>query len=390
VILLQLSLYFGMLSLLAFGGMPAVMPEMQRVVVETQGWATPLEFVQLFAIAQAAPGPNVLIVSLIGWKAAGLPGAIVALLAACLPAGVLAWWVAGLWERFKDSPWRAAIQKAIAPLVVGLTLSGGYVLCTPSTPDPRLWAIAAVSATVMVMTKINPLWMLGVGGLVGGLLLGGCASTPQPNYEAIVASADRSAADKQNDIRRKPAEMLKFIGVREGMVALDVSAAGGYTTELISRAVGPSGRVYGQTRAPDPRQRLAARKRDNIVPIARPFEDPAPPGVALDLVTLMFNYHDFGHMGVDRAKLNASVFRALKPGGMYVIADHSGRPGTGISESNTLHRVEEAFVKKEVEAAGFRYVAEGGFLRNPKDPRDRETPEPPQPKDEFVLKFVKP
>ena len=390
MILLQLSLYFGMLSLLAFGGMPAVMPEMQRVVVEAQGWATPLEFVQLFAIAQAAPGPNVLIVSLIGWKAAGLPGAIVALLAACIPAGVLAWWVAGLWERFKDSPWRAAIQKAIAPLVVGLTLAGGYVLCTPSTPDPRLWAIAAASATVMVMTRINPLWMLGVGGLVGGLLLGGCASTQSPNYEAIVANPERSAADRQNDVRRKPVEMLKFIGVREGMVALDVSAAGGYTTELLARAVGPKGRVYGQTRAPDPRERLAARKRDNIVPIVRPFEDPAPPGVALDLVTLMFNYHDFGHMGVDRAKLNAAVFRALKPGGIYVVADHSGRAGTGISESKTLHRIEEAFLRKEVEAAGFRLVGEGGFLRNPKDPRDKETPDPPQPKDEFVLKFVKP
>lgn len=171
VILLQLAMYFGMLSLLAFGGMPAVMPEMQRIVVESQGWATPLEFVQLFAIAQAAPGPNVLIVSLIGWKAAGLPGAVVALLAACVPAGVLAWWIAGLWERFKDSPWRAAIQKAIAPLVVGLTLSGGYVLCTPSTPDPRLWAIAAVSATAMVMTRLNPLWLLATGGVVGGLLL---------------------------------------------------------------------------------------------------------------------------------------------------------------------------------------------------------------------------
>ena len=388
MIFLQIAMYFGMLSFLAFGGVPSVMPEMQRIVVESQGWATPMEFVQLFAIAQAAPGPNILIVSLLGWKAAGLPGALVALLAACIPSGILAWWIAGLWERFKDSPWRAAIQKAIAPVVVGLILSGGYVLCTPSTPDLRLWAIAAASATVMVMTKLNPLWILGVGGLVGGLLLGGCASTP--NYQAIVASPERSAADRQNDERRKPAETLAFIGVREGMVALDVSAGGGYTTELLSRAVGPTGRVYGQTRAPDPRERLAQRKRDNIIPVVRPFEDPAPPGVALDLVTLMFNYHDFGHMGIDRARTNAAIFRALKPGGLYVIADHSGRPGTGISESKTLHRVEEAFVRKEVEAAGFRFVAEGGFLRNPQDPRDRETPEPPQPKDEFVLKFVKP
>ena len=110
--------------------------------------------------------------------------------------------------------------------------------------------------------------------------LAGCASTqPQglsrERIAAIVASPDRSAADRTNDVRRKPAETLAFIGVREGMVALDVSAAGGYTTELLARAVGPKGRVYGQTRAPDPRERLAQRKMNNIVPIVRPFENPA-------------------------------------------------------------------------------------------------------------------
>jgi predicted methyltransferase len=93
---------------------------------------------------------------------------------------------------------------------------------------------------------------------------------------------------------------------------------------------------------------------------------------------------------VDRARLNRAVFAALKPGGLYVIADHSGRPGTGISESGTLHRIEEAFVRREVEAAGFKLLEEGQFLRNSSDARDRNTPEPPMPKDEFVLKFVKP
>jgi predicted methyltransferase len=104
----------------------------------------------------------------------------------------------------------------------------------------------------------------------------------------------------------------------------------------------------------------------------------------------MFNYHDLGHMGVDRAAMNRAVFGVIKPGGIYVIADHSGRPGTGISEAGTLHRIEEAFLRQEVEAAGFKLLAEGNFLRNPNDPRDRNTPDPPQPKDEFVLKFVKP
>ncbi|MDB5894490.1 MAG: putative methyltransferase [Rhodoferax sp.] len=243
----------------------------------------------------------------------------------------------------------------------------------------------------------------------------------------IVASPDRSEADRRNDVRRKPREMLAFIGVRPGMTALDLSAAGGYTTELIARATGPSGRVYGQSPARPPASRpaqpegssapatmgapppvagagpkpspvaLAERAMNpnaaNIVAVVRPFESPVPPELAsngLDLVTLMFNYHDFGHMGVDRAAVNRAVFAALKPGGLYVIADHAGRAGTGISESGTLHRIEEKFLRTEVEQAGFRLVAEGDFMRNPADPRDRNTPEPPQPKDEFVLKFVKP
>ncbi len=236
----------------------------------------------------------------------------------------------------------------------------------------------------------------------------------------IVAAADRTDADRANDLRRKPAEMLAFIGIRPGMVALDLSAGGGYTSELLARSTGPTGRVYAQapprvarpaTAEPEgaaapvvapasaaarpPPAGLAARTKrvDNIVVVVQPFEDPVPAERAsngLDLVTLMFNYHDLGHMGVDRARMNRAVFAALKPGGLYVIADHSGRPGTGISEAGTLHRVEEAFLRQEVESAGFRLAASGNFLRNPNDPRDRNTPDPPQPKDEFVLKFVKP
>ena len=130
-----------------------------------------------------------------------------------------------------------------------------------------------------------------------------------------------------------------------------------------------------------------------IVAVVQRFEDPVPAerqNQGLDLVTLMFNYHDLGHMGVDRAQMNRALFAALKPGGVYVIADHAGRPGTGISEAGTLHRIEEAFLIKEVESAGFKLQAQADFLRNPNDPRDRNTPNPPQPKDEFVLKFVRP
>lgn len=251
--------------------------------------------------------------------------------------------------------------------------------------------------------------------LASALLAAACASTPRApalsgeRVAAVVAAPDRSAADRTNDMRRKPVEMLTFVGVRPGMTVLDVSAGGGYTSELLARAVGPTGRVYGQSAPPRPdgagqtptlsRSAAAIAERTknpalaNLSATMRPFADPVPPELAdggLDLVTLMFNYHDFGSMGIDRAALNRALFRALKPGGVYVIADHAGRPGTGISESGTLHRVEEDFVVKEVTAAGFRLDARGDFLRNPNDPRDRETPEPAQPKDEFVLRFVKP
>ncbi len=169
--LVELALYFGLLSLIAFGGLPSVVPEMQRYVVDVKGWASASDFIQLFAIAQAAPGPNILFASLVGWKVAGIPGALVALAAICAPAAVIAWWVADLWEKYRDAPWRVALQRAISPLVVGLILSGGYVLATPAAPDWRLWLIAGASAWAMVATKRNPLWILAAGGALGAILL---------------------------------------------------------------------------------------------------------------------------------------------------------------------------------------------------------------------------
>ncbi len=169
--LLELGLYFSLLSLISVGGIPVVMPELQRLVVDVKGWLSPEEFIQAFAVGQAAPGPNVLIASLIGWKVAGIPGAVVALAAICGPAAVIAWWVSDLWERFKDTPWRRAIQKAIAPVVVALILSSGFVIATPGAPDWRLWLIAGSSAAAMLVSKLNPLWLLGGGGGLGFLLL---------------------------------------------------------------------------------------------------------------------------------------------------------------------------------------------------------------------------
>lgn len=168
--MLDLLLFFLLLSLLSVGGISAVMPEVQRVVVDVQGWATPEEFIQLFAIAQAAPGPNVLIVSLIGWKVHGLAGALVSLFAMCGPAAALSWWVSALWERFKDAQWRKNVQRGLAPLTVGLVLAGGYVLATPHGLDWKSALIAAGSAAGLVLTKVNPLWLLAGGGLLGALL----------------------------------------------------------------------------------------------------------------------------------------------------------------------------------------------------------------------------
>lgn len=169
--LVELALYFGVLSLMAVGGIQSVMPEMQRYVVDVKAWMTAADFIQLFAIGLAAPGPNILIASLIGWKIAGINGALVALAAMCGPAAVLAWWVAEIWERFKGSPWRAVAQRAMAPLVVGLILAGGYVLAMPGEPDWRMWLIAGSSAAAMFATRLNPLWIIAGGGLAGGLLL---------------------------------------------------------------------------------------------------------------------------------------------------------------------------------------------------------------------------
>src|SRR5438477_11627248 len=138
VTLIELGLYFALLSLLTFGGVTSVIPEMQRYIVDVRGWTTAADFMQLFAVAQAAPGPNVLIASLLGFRVAGFPGSLVALGAICAPAGVLAWWVSDLWDRFRDSPWRSAIQRALAPLVVGLIAAGGHIIATPAAPDSRL------------------------------------------------------------------------------------------------------------------------------------------------------------------------------------------------------------------------------------------------------------
>jgi predicted methyltransferase len=233
------------------------------------------------------------------------------------------------------------------------------------------------------------------------LALAACAGprpAPPPQYAAIVAAPDRSDADRETDKRRDPARLLAFTGVRPGMRVLDMGAGGGYSTELLARAAAPRGIVYAQD-APDASgrakerfdARMGAPAMSNVVRLARPFDDPLPPGVGdLDLITFFFFYHDTVLMPVDRARMNRALFAALKPGGVLVIADHSAKPGEGVSVAKSLHRIEEAALLKEVEAAGFRLADRGDFLRHPEDPRDAPVFRPKVPVDEFVLKFEKP
>jgi len=236
------------------------------------------------------------------------------------------------------------------------------------------------------------------------VLSAGCAGGPgvvAPDYAALVAAPDRSEADRLTDQRRKPDQLIAFTGARPGMKVLDMGAGGGYSTELLARAVAPGGTVYAQN--PPvlfelfPRIRGTYEKRaqgaamKNAVHVERPSEDPLPPGVGgLDLITIFFFYHDTVHLGVDRPRMNRRLFEALKPSGLLVLADHSARAGDGITVTKTLHRIEESVVRRELEAAGFRLVAEAGFLRNPGDPRDASVFKPKVPNDEFVLKFRKP
>jgi predicted methyltransferase len=228
------------------------------------------------------------------------------------------------------------------------------------------------------------------------VLLAGPA--PAQDYGAILAAPDRSAADKETDAKRHTDKLLPFLGVKTGMKVVDVSAGGGYTTELLARAVGPSGKVYAQEppgasgRGHDALEaRLKAPELKNVTVFTAPFDDPIPQGVKdLDIITLFYNYHDITFMPVDRTKMDKAMFDALKPGGILLLADHSAAAGTGTSVAKTLHRIDEATVKQELEAAGFKLVATADYLRNPDDKRDTLIFRSPVPVDAFVHKYQKP
>jgi predicted methyltransferase len=245
-----------------------------------------------------------------------------------------------------------------------------------------------------------PVPLRSVGGLAVAVLvaLAGCAATPsQQDAEqraiAVIASPLRTDQDRRMDASRNPAQFLPFTEVRPGMVALDVSAGGGYTSQLLALSVGPEGRLFAQRPAPGDAltKRLAERPQANFIPLYRPFEDPIPADAPkFDLITLVNNYHDIVNLPIDRATMNRRLFSALKPGGRFVIVDHSAKQGAGLSVTRTLHRIDRDAVVAEVTQAGFALDAEGQFLRNTADTREASSGDGQVNTDKFVLRFVKP
>jgi alanyl aminopeptidase len=225
-------------------------------------------------------------------------------------------------------------------------------------------------------------------------------------WKALVDASDRSEKDRALDPGRHAAEMLEFLDLKPGMKVADLGAAGGYTTELMARAVGPSGVVYMQN---DPswmpflKDAIAERMTHtaamkNVVRAEVPFGDAIPKEAKnLDEVVMNVIYHDIANMPVDRVRMNRLIFNALQPGGAYVVIDSSAKNGSGVSETATLHRIDEKVVKDEVEQAGFKLAAQGDFLRNPADTRDWNSSPGAAIKagkrgqgDRFALKFVRP
>ena len=163
----ELFVRFCLLSLMAVGGASATLPEMHRQIVELNGWMGSVEFATLYAITQAAPGPNVLIVSLIGWKLAGIWGAIVSTIGMCGPSSLLAFCVGKLWDRFSHSPWRKAIERGLAPITIGLILGSGCLLVQTAGRGWPIYALAGTSAVASYYSRMNPLWWLAIAAILG-------------------------------------------------------------------------------------------------------------------------------------------------------------------------------------------------------------------------------
>jgi chromate transporter len=166
-ILWTLAGHFALLSLFAIGGANAAMPEMHRLAVEVKGWMSDRQFADLFAIAQVAPGPNVIIVTLIGYQAAGIAGALVATAAMCGPTCIAAYYIGRVWDRFREARWRIAIQAGLVPITIGLIAASAWVLALAADHNWIAAAITIATAFAGYFSRLNPLWLFGVAALVG-------------------------------------------------------------------------------------------------------------------------------------------------------------------------------------------------------------------------------
>lgn len=224
------------------------------------------------------------------------------------------------------------------------------------------------------------------------LSISGAHAAPPANVVAAVADANRTDADRARDADRKPAEILEFTGVKSGNKVAELLPGGGYFTRLLSAAVGPTGKVYAGVPAADLEKAKAAAKGNVEVVALNPgglaFPEP------VDLLFTAQNYHDFHlkRLNLDVPATNKALFNALKPGGTLLIIDHAAAPGSPVDVADTLHRIDPAVVKREVEAAGFKFVSENNAVRNSSDPLTANVFDASirGKTDQFVYKFQKP
>lgn len=163
----ELGLQFAIISLVAIGGGNAVLPEMHRMVVDVHGWMSSETFARLYALAQAAPGPNILVVTLIGWHVAGIPGALVTTAAITLPASTLAFAASQARSRWNQLAWYKDFERAVAPLTVGLVLASGWLLTSSTSTGWTSYAVTAAAAALVLFTRANPLVALAFGAVLG-------------------------------------------------------------------------------------------------------------------------------------------------------------------------------------------------------------------------------
>jgi predicted methyltransferase len=241
-------------------------------------------------------------------------------------------------------------------------------------------------------------WHIGIGAalVAAAPLIAATKPAPAP-YAQAVGDPARPATDRERDADRKPAEMLAFAGVKPGMKVAELAPGGGYFTRLLSDSVGPDGKVYAVSTRPLPWLDAWNADHHNVVLQSSPLPAPLAPE-PVDLVWTTQNYHDFKNRPADAsgkdgaAQYNAAAFAALKPGGVYLVSDHQGAPGTAATQTGTLHRIEDAVVIREVEAAGFKLAGRSDVLRHPADDHTAKVFETGVrgKTDQFVLRFVKP